>query len=57
MRADFTIPRMSFIRKEELVKFFIETANIEEIRKVNDLGVIDRVTTNASLKKGRGLLV
>lgn len=48
---------MSFIRKEELVKFFIETANIEEIRKVNDLGVIDRVTTNASLKKGRGLLV
>ncbi len=31
------------------MKFFIDTANIEEIRKCNDLGIIDGVTTNPSL--------
>jgi transaldolase len=31
------------------MKFFIDTANIEEIRKAWDLGVIDGVTTNPSL--------
>jgi transaldolase len=31
------------------VKFFIDTANIEEIRKAWELGVIDGVTTNPSL--------
>jgi transaldolase len=31
------------------VKFFIDTANIEEIRKVNELGILDGVTTNPSL--------
>ena len=37
------------------MKFFIDTANIEEIRKANELGVIDGVTTNPSLmaKGGR----
>jgi len=37
------------------MKFFIDTANIEEIRKANELGVIDGVTTNPSLmaKEGR----
>ncbi len=31
------------------MKFFIDTANIEEIKKANSLGVIDGVTTNPSL--------
>lgn len=31
------------------MKFFIDTANVEEIRKAWDLGVIDGVTTNPSL--------
>lgn len=37
------------------MKFFIGTANIEEIRKANDMGVIAGVTTNPSLiaKEGR----
>lgn len=37
------------------MKFFIDTANVEEIRKANDMGVICGVTTNPSLiaKEGR----
>ena len=37
------------------MKFFIDTANIEEIKKANDLGVLDGVTTNPTLvsKEGR----
>ena len=37
------------------MKLFIDTANIEEIQKANDLGVICGVTTNPSLiaKEGR----
>ncbi|MEJ2683249.1 MAG: fructose-6-phosphate aldolase [Candidatus Sulfobium sp.] len=31
------------------MKFFIDTANVEEIRKANELGVLDGVTTNPSL--------
>ncbi|MBW2645811.1 MAG: fructose-6-phosphate aldolase [Deltaproteobacteria bacterium] len=37
------------------MKFFIDTANIEEIREANSLGLIDGVTTNPTLvaKEGR----
>ena len=37
------------------MKFFIDTANIEEIKKANDMGIISGVTTNPSLiaKEGR----
>ena len=37
------------------MKFFIDTANVEEIRKANDMGVICGVTTNPSLiaKEGK----
>lgn len=37
------------------MKLFIDTANVEEIRKINDMGVICGVTTNPSLiaKEGR----
>jgi transaldolase len=37
------------------MKFFIDTANLDEIRKASDLGLLDGVTTNPSLvaKEGR----
>ncbi len=37
------------------MKFFIDTANIDEIKKANELGMVDGVTTNPSLvaKEGR----
>ena len=39
------------------MKFFIDTANVDEIKKANDMGVICGVTTNPSLiaKEGRQL--
>jgi len=42
-------------RKEGKMKFFIDTANLEEIRKANELGLLDGVTTNPTLvaKEGR----
>ena len=37
------------------MKFFVDTANVEEIKKANDMGIICGVTTNPSLiaKEGR----
>ena len=37
------------------MKFFIDTANVQEIREAHDLGLVDGVTTNPSLiaKSGR----
>jgi len=38
------------------MKFFIDTANIDEIREAHSMGMVDGVTTNPSLiaKEGRG---
>lgn len=36
------------------MKFFVDTANLEEIREANDMGVLDGVTTNPSLVKAEG---
>ena len=40
------------------MKFFIDTANVEDIKKANDMGVICGVTTNPSLiaKEGRDFI-
>ena len=40
------------------MKFFIDTANVDEIRKAAELGVVDGVTTNPSLisKEGRDFI-
>ncbi len=40
------------------MKFFIDTANVEEIKEANELGVICGVTTNQSLivKEGRDFI-
>lgn len=31
------------------MRFFVDTANLEEIRMANDMGIISGVTTNPSL--------
>ena len=31
------------------MKFFVDTADVKEIRELNDLGLLDGVTTNPSL--------
>jgi len=40
------------------MKFFVDTADVSEIRELNDLGLIDGVTTNPSLimKSGRDIM-
>ena len=37
------------------MKFFIDTANLDDIREANDLGVLDGVTTNPSLMAREGI--
>tara|TARA_B110000444_G_scaffold261490_1_gene314127 strand:- start:5887 stop:6540 length:654 start_codon:yes stop_codon:yes gene_type:complete len=37
------------------MKFFIDTANIEQIKQAEDLGVLDGVTTNPSLMAKEGI--
>ncbi|UCF31121.1 MAG: fructose-6-phosphate aldolase [bacterium] len=37
------------------MKFFLDTANLEEIRKASDMGLIDGVTTNPSLVAKEGM--
>ncbi len=37
------------------MKFFIDTANLDNIREANDLGVLDGVTTNPSLMAKEGI--
>jgi transaldolase len=43
------------LKRRGTMKFFIDTANIEEIKKADELGMVDGVTTNPSLvaKEGR----
>lgn len=40
------------------MKFFVDTADVKEIRELNDLGLLDGVTTNPSLilKAGRDII-
>ena len=35
------------------MKFFIDTANLDQIREAQSLGVLDGVTTNPSLAKAK----
>jgi transaldolase len=37
------------------MKFFIDTANLNEIKEAHDLGVLDGVTTNPSLMAKEGI--
>ncbi|MDU5913644.1 MAG: fructose-6-phosphate aldolase [Anaerococcus vaginalis] len=36
------------------MKFFLDTANVDQIKRINDLGLCDGVTTNPSLIKKEG---
>ena len=47
------MPRINAIIK--IMKFFIDTANLEEIREAYELGVLDGVTTNPSLMAKEGI--
>ncbi len=40
------------------MKFFVDTADVNDIRELNDLGLVDGVTTNPSLilKSGRNIM-
>ena len=38
------------------MKFFIDTANLEQIKEAHDLGVLDGVTTNPSLMAKEGII-
>jgi transaldolase len=44
--------------KETAMKFFVDTADVKEIQELNDLGLVDGVTTNPSLimKSGGNIL-
>ncbi|MEO6638427.1 MAG: fructose-6-phosphate aldolase [Ginsengibacter sp.] len=37
------------------MKFFIDTANLDQIKEANDLGILDGVTTNPSLMAKEGI--
>ena len=37
------------------MKFFIDTANLEQIKEAQSLGVLDGVTTNPSLMAKEGI--
>lgn len=46
------------VKRKNDMKFFVDTAEISEIAELNDLGLVDGVTTNPSLilKSGRDIL-
>ena len=37
------------------MKFFIDTANLEQIKEAEDMGILDGVTTNPSLMAKEGI--
>ena len=37
------------------MKFFIDTANLDQIKEANELGILDGVTTNPSLMAKEGI--
>lgn len=51
----YIINIVKFYQEVKTMKLFIDTANVDEIRKANDMGIICGVTTNPSLiaKEGR----
>jgi transaldolase len=53
----FLLLENSFIYLTKLMnmKFFIDTANLEEIKEANNLGILDGVTTNPSLMAKEGI--
>ena len=46
---------MKVYKSKREMKFFIDTANLEQIREAQDLGILDGVTTNPSLMAKEGI--
>lgn len=47
--------RVTFALKFNVMKFFIDTANLEQIQEAQDMGILDGVTTNPSLMAKEGI--
>ena len=49
------VQKLKQIQEDKIMKFFIDTAKVEDIKAANDMGIICGVTTNPSLiaKEGR----
>lgn len=45
----------TFAKTKSNMKFFIDTANLEQIKEAQDLGILDGVTTNPSLMAKEGI--
>jgi transaldolase len=46
----------NFVKTKDIImKFFIDTANLEQIKEAQDLGILDGVTTNPSLMAKEGI--
>jgi transaldolase len=48
-------PLEILLSKKKLMKFFIDTANLSEIKEAYSLGILDGVTTNPSLMAKEGI--
>jgi len=54
LQKDVLLPRTT-ISIQQYMKFFIDTANLAQIKEAQDLGVLDGVTTNPSLMAKEGI--
>ena len=50
----FPHPRRGFLNTTNM-KFFVDTANLAQIKEANELGILDGVTTNPSLMAKEGI--
>lgn len=55
MDVDLAFFNCTFAKKNNTMKFFIDTANLDEIKEAFDLGILDGVTTNPSLMAKEGI--
>src|SRR2546430_2179528 len=42
-------------KKKQYMKIFIDTASLQEIKEVNEMGILDGVTTNPTLMAKEGI--
>lgn len=51
-----SVLKLTLFSKHKKMKFFIDTANLEQIKEAADLGILDGVTTNPSLMAKEGIV-
>jgi transaldolase len=49
------VETLTFAKNLKSMKFFIDTANLDDIKEANELGILDGVTTNPSLMAKEGI--